>query len=303
MATITFPGHTRRVQRFFSKYGMGYLFIAPALILFVMFMVYPFISSFYLSLTAWNGADAVKVFIGLENYVNLSRDKVFWISLSHNLFWMVFGTIVPISLGLGLAMLIWNRPKGFLLYRTVFFLPQILGEGILAVIWKMIYQPRRGVLYVIGKQFDIGWMTFSPLAGTNTAQWALFAAAVWASAGFYFVILLAGLQNVEKDLLDSAKVDGANGFQRFIHVVLPQISHVMTLVTVLALIGGIKIFGIVSAITNGGPGTSTEVIATYAYKQFSQLSNVGYSASLTMIMAMLALVVTVAFIRLRERRA
>jgi len=302
MAALTFPEGSRKMRRFAAKYGIGYLFIAPALILFIMFMVYPFISSFYLSLTTWNGADPVKLFVGLQNYIDITKDRVFWISLSHNAFWMVFGTVVPIALGLSLALLIWNRPKGFLFYRTSFFLPQILGEGILAVIWKLIYQPRRGVLYVIGKQFNIEWMLFSPLAGYQSAQWALFAAAVWASAGFYFVILLAGLQNVEKDLLDSAKVDGANGFQRFIHVVLPQISHVMTLVTVLAMIGGIKIFGIVSAMTNGGPGTATEVIATYAYKQFSQLNNVGYSAALTMVMAFLALVVTVVFIRLRERR-
>lgn len=285
-----------RTQRYLS----GYLFVLPALLLYGLFTVYPFLSSFYLSLTSWNGADPHKAFTGFANYARLFADSLFWLSLRHNLLWMLTVSAGSISIGLLLAMLLWKRPRGFGFFRAVFFLPQILGDAILAVIWRLVYQPRRGVLYELGELFDLSWLSYSPLASTKAALWAVMIACIWGSIGFFFVIFLAGLQNVDKDLLDAAQVDGANPLQRFIHVVIPQLSHVITLVTVLALIGGIKQFGIVWAMTEGGPANSTEMIATYAYRNFSALSQVGYSAALTMFMALFALVITVVFIRLRE---
>jgi ABC-type sugar transport system permease subunit len=126
-------------------------------------------------------------------------------------------------------------------------------------------------------------------------------AAVWGAIGFFFVILLAGLQNVDMDLMDAALVDGANSWQRFWNVVIPQLSHVLTMVTSLALIGGIKTFGLIWAITQGGPGNATEMIATYAYTEFSRHNEVGYSCALTMLMAAIAFGFTIIFIRLRER--
>jgi raffinose/stachyose/melibiose transport system permease protein len=290
------------IGRFWSRYGVGYLFVAPAFVLYVVFMIYPFFSSFILSLQEWNGADPVKQFVGLGNYVRIAQDRLFWLSLQHNAIWMVLGTITPITLGLMLALLLWSRPVGFLFFRTVFFLPLILGDAILGIMWVIVYQPRRGILYQIGQM--TGWeaLKFSPLADVTLALYAVLVAGIWGSVGFFFVILLAGLQNVDADLIDAARVDGANAWQRFRHVVIPQLSHVLTMVTVLALIGGLRVFGIIWAITRGGPANGTEVIATYAYTKFSAESDVGYSAALTMIMAALALLVTVVFIRVRERR-
>lgn len=280
----------------------GYWFILPAMLLYLLFVIYPFVSSFYLGLTNWNGADPEKSFVGLENYIQFLSDPLFWLSLRHNLIWMGFVTIVEITIGLLLAVLLWDQPRGFLFFRTVFFMPQILGESILGVIWRLIYQPRRGVLYELGEIFDVSWLKFSPLASTEGALWAVMIASIWGSIGFFFVIFLAGLQNVDKELVEAAQIDGANGLQRMIHVVIPQLSNVINLVTVLALIGGLKQFSIVWSMTQGGPASGTEMIATYAYRNFSVLSNVGYSTALTMVMAFLALIITVVFIRLRERR-
>lgn len=302
MAAVAQPRKSAPVLReFWSKYGAGYLFILPALLLYLVFIIYPFINSFYLSLTRWNGAAPVKEFVGLQNYITLIQDKLFWLSLSHNFVWMTVGTFVPIAIGLFLAVLLWSRPHGFLVFRTVYFLPQILGDGILGIMWVLIYQPRRGILYQIGQA--MGWEAFrlSPLADYHLALWAVLIAGIWASIGFFFVIMLAGLQNVDMDLIDAARVDGANAWQRFWYVVIPQLSHVLTMVTVLALIGGLRVFGIVWTITQGGPANGTEVIATYAYTRFTLQSQVGYAAALTMVMALLALLTTVLFIRLRER--
>ncbi len=303
MAAIAQTGGSslRSARKFWSRYGVGYLFVLPALVLYLIFVAYPFASSFYLSLTDWNGADPVKNFVGLANYARILRDDVFWLSLQHNAIWMTVGTAVPIALGLFLAILIWSRPRGFIAFRTIYFLPQVLGAGILGVMWKLVYQPRRGILHQLGTSLDWDFLKLSPLADFHLALWAVLVAEIWASTGFFFVIMLAGLQNVDMDLIDAATVDGANAWQRFRHVVIPQLSHVITMVTVLALIGGLKVFGIIWAMTQGGPANGTEVIATYAYEWFSALGQVSYSAALTMVMAALALIITVVFIRVRER--
>ncbi len=291
----------RNVRKFLRKYSVGYVFVLPALVLYVVFVIYPFVNSFYLSLTDWNGADPVKNFVGLANYERIIGDDIFWLTLRHNAQWMIVGTIIPIALGLFLAMLVWSRPRGFMAFRTIYFLPQVLGAGILGVMWKLVYQPRRGVLHQVGEALNWELLQFSPLADFHAALWAVQLAAIWASIGFFFVIMLAGLQNVDMDLVDAARVDGANAWQRFRHVVIPQLSHVITMVTVLALIGGLKVFGIIWAITQGGPAHGTEVIATYAYEYFSALGEVSYSAALTMVMAALALIITIVFVRIRER--
>ena len=284
-----------------SKFGIGYLFVLPAVVLYLLFVMYPFFASLYFSLTKWNGVDPVKIFVGLANYDRLLQDKVVWIGLQHNLMWMAVGSFVPISLGLFLAMLVWSRPRGFLFFRTVYFMPQVLGTGILGILWSMVYQPRLGLLYEIGDRLGIEFLKFSPLADTRTALWAVLAAAIWAGVGFHFVIMMAGLQGVNMELLDAAEVDGANGMQRFFYVVFPQLSHQVTMVTVLAMIGGLKAFGLIWALTQGGPGHGTETIATRAYVHFLKLSEVGYSAAITMVMAFLALAMTFVFMRIRER--
>ena len=286
-----------------SRYTVGYLFLLPALILYGLFIAYPFIGSLIYSLTDWNGISPDQNFIGIGNYTQILQDPLFWESLKHNVIWMLVEGPAAIAIGLFLAILVWSQPRGMLFFRTVFFLPQVLGAGILGVVWLIIYQPRSGLLYAIGKALGISFLLKSPIGDYNTALWALLAAAVWASVGFYFVLMLAGLQNVNMELVDAAKVDGANAIQRFIHVIIPQLSHLLTTVSILAVIGSIKVFGLVWAVTQGGPAHATEVIATYAYTNFSKFSEVGYSTALTMFMAVIALIISVIFIWLRERNA
>ena len=293
---------TDSLGRFFRKYGVGYLFILPTVILYTVFILYPFLGSFYLSLTSWDGVSRSKTFVGVANYINLVQDPLLWASLQHNVVWMATMAVVPIFLGLVLAVLLWRRPPGFTLFRTFYFMPQILGAAVIGILWKFIYMPRRGVLAIIGQATGLPFLQHGMLAQTNTALAAILVANIWAGIGFFFVIMLAGLQNVDMDLMDAAKVDGANAVQRFRHVVIPQLANVITMVTVLALIGGLNVFDIVWSMTEGGPANSTEVVGTYAYTSAFLESNVGYAASLTMVMTALALMTTVIFIWVRERR-
>ena len=288
-------------RRHWLKYQAGYLFVLPALLVYALFMVYPFLQSIYLSLTSWDGAQPVKEFVGLANYAALLQDPLLWTSLSHNLIWVVLGTIAPLVIGLLLAIMLWNRPPGFTLFRTFFFLPQVLSSVVIAIVWGWIYNPIFGILNQGLSAVGLEHLERAWLGDGDVALYAVLAAAVWAQTGFVFVIFMAGLQNVSRDLLEAAMLDGANAWSRFWNVTMPQLASVTTVITVFLLIGGFNVFDVIFVMTAGGPANATEVIATYTYSEAFTQNRVGYGATLSMVMTVLSLVAAVVFMRIRER--
>ena len=286
--------------RHWARYGAGYLFVLPAFVLYAVFMVYPFGQSVYLSLTDWNGATPTKDFVGLGNYRRLFGEELLWTSLWHNVIWVTIGTLAPMIIGVLLAMLLWRRPRGFTLFRTAYFLPQVLSPVVIALIFNWMYNPIFGLL---NKALDgVGLESWSRgwLGDPDWALYAVLGASVWAETGFAFVVFLAGLQNVSRDLIEAATIDGANAWQRFWNVTVPQLSNVVNVVAALLLIGGFSAFDIIFVMTGGGPANATELIATYTYSSFIQ-NEVGYAAALSLVLTVISLVVSVVFVRLRER--
>ena len=280
----------------------GWAFVAPAVLIYAFFFIQPFFYSIYYSLTDWNGADPVKQFVGLSNYIKLAGDSLLWQALGHNLIWVIIGTVAPIAIGLLLGVLIWTGALGRVVFRTIYFLPVILSEVVVAIIWNWIYHPLFGAVNQILRGIGLDHLARGWLGDPQTALLALLITAIWTYYGFCFVIIMAGLQNVDISLVEAATIDGANGWQRFIHVIVPQLSHVITMITAFTLIGGFNVFGTVFVMTQGGPGTATQVIATYTYRKAFQESQVGYGAALSMVMTLLSLVTSYIFIRLRERQ-
>jgi ABC-type sugar transport system permease subunit len=289
-------------RRSWRRYRAGILFVLPALVLYLIFMVYPFFQSIYFSLTSWNGVAAVKEWVGLANYRELVGDNLFWLSLLHTVIWVIIGTIAPIVIGMLLALLLWRRPKGFTLFRTFFFMPQVLSTVVIGIIWNWIYNPIFGILNEILDAVGLEDLSRGWLGDPDIALYAVLIAAIWATIGFVFVILLAGLQNVSKDLLEAATVDGANVWQRFWNVTVPQMASVLNVVIALLLIGGFSVFDIVFVMTGGGPANATEVLATYTYKEAFTQNNVGYASTLSVVITVISLIASVTFIRLRERQ-
>ena len=280
----------------------GWVFVAPAVLIYAFFFIQPFFYSIYYSLTDWNGADPVKQFVGLGNYIKLAGDSLLWQALGHNLIWVIIGTVAPIAIGLLLGVLIWTGALGRVVFRTIYFLPVILSEVVVAIIWNWIYHPLFGAVNQILRGIGLDHLARGWLGDPQTALLGLLMTAIWSYYGFCFVIIMAGLQNVDISLVEAATIDGANGWQRFIHVIVPQLSHVLTMITAFTLIGGFNVFGVVFVMTQGGPGTATQVIATYTYRKAFQESQVGYGAALSMVMTFLSLVTSYIFIRLRERQ-
>jgi ABC-type sugar transport system permease subunit len=293
--------HWASIRKFWYRHGIKYVFLLPSLILFSVFFIYPFIQSIYLSLVKWDGVHPVKEFVGFGNYARILKDDIVRLALSHNVTWLILGTFIPIAVGLFLAILVWGRTIGKTAFRTVYFMPQVLATVVIGIIWNWIYNPIFGILNRVLETIGLGSLARGWLGDVHTALYAVLFAAIWARIGYVFVIFLAGLQNVDTQLLDAAKIDGANAWHRLWNVTLPQLSYVMTLIMVTSLIGAFSVFDIVWVMTQGGPANRTELIATYTFEKAFAQSEVGYGAALSMVMTIISLAVAVLYLYVRER--
>ncbi|MEU7837829.1 MULTISPECIES: sugar ABC transporter permease [unclassified Nonomuraea] len=299
--TLTATRRGARVTPSPSGRTLGYLFLVPAGLLYAGFILWPLAQSVYLSLTDWDGASPEKRFVGLANFQRMLGDGLFWRSLGHNLVWVVAGTALTMGVALLLAMFVWNRPRGFTALRTIYFMPQVLPAIIVGIVWSWIYNPAFGILNRALEAVGLESWTRGWLGDPTFALYAVMVASVWATVGLAFVIFTAALHNVDTDLLDAARMDGANGWQRFRHVVIPQLSNAITLVTVLLLVHGFQAFDHVWIMTKGGPDNATQLIATYTYQKAFMENEVGYGSTLSLVLTVISLLVSVAVVRVRER--
>ena len=277
------------------------LFIAPALIVYLVFMVFPFLYTIYLSFTNWNGVAETKNFVGLANYARMVGDPTALKAFYNNVIWVIIGTIAPVAIGLFEALLVWSGARGSLFFRTLFFLPFVLPLVVVGLVWQWIYHPLYGVVNKVLDGVGLESLSRGWLADPHTALYAVLIAAIWGASGFCFLILHASLQSVDISTVEAATIDGANWFQRAWNVIIPQIAPQLTMVTTVTLIGGFAVFDIIFVMTGGGPGTASEVLATYTYKAAFQQNEAGYGSALAMLITFLSLISAFVFVRLRER--
>jgi ABC-type sugar transport system permease subunit len=292
---------TRAGRRRRTSWPLVAVFVLPSLVVYALFMIWPFVGTLQLSLQAWDGFAAERTFVGLGNYIALVNDGAFWNSVSHILIWAVVGTIGPIAIALPLSILLWSGVRGRLAFRAIYFLPVILPAVVIGLVWGWIYNPLFGALNAILEGVGLGDLTRGWLGDAGTALYAVLIAAVWSYFGFCVVMFLAGLQGIDTNLVDAAKVDGANAWQRARHVLLPGIAPVFTFVLTITLVGAFSVFDIVYVMTRGGPGTATETMAGYAYKMAFGRNFAGYGAAISAVIAMVSLVLAVILLRYRER--
>ncbi len=286
------PFHLRRQLRSFG-------FIVPALVIYALFVLWPFLRTIYLSFTDSRGVGDEN-WVGLENYREMFNDDV-WNALKHNLIWIVLGTFVPIFVSLVLATMVWSKVKGTTFFRVVYFMPVVLAPSIVGVIWRWIYHPLFGPINKVLDAVGLDSLSRGWLGDSKTALYAILFAAIWAYFGFAFVILTAALGNIDDSLIEAAKLDGANAAQRFFYVVIPQLAPVLTMLTTFTLINGFNLFDIVWATTLEDPKPETEVLGTYVYQQAIVEKQVGYGSAVTMIITVLSLLVSWVVITVRER--
>jgi raffinose/stachyose/melibiose transport system permease protein len=300
--SLSSPRLYGRTRRRWSRGAQGWVFILPALVIYALFVLTPLVQSVYISFTDWNGVRPDLNWVGLSNYVQIFRDQRFLDALSHNILWVIVGTISPIVISLGVGMLLWPHTRGRTLFQSAFFMPHILSSVAVALIWAQVYHPLSGILNEFLRLVGLGKLATGWLGESNTALAAVLVTAIWAYFGFALTVIMAGLQSVNMELIDAAKVDGANSWQRFIHVIIPELRYVLTMITGYTLIGGFNVFDIVWVMTKGGPGTSTQVVSTLLYREAFLENDVAYGTSMAVVLAIISLVISAIFITLRERK-
>lgn len=274
----------------------GYMFLAPYLTMVVVFLIYPMFSGLWISLHDWAILGSARPFVGLANYVNLFKDDVFWKSLGNTFYFVLLSTPLLVVLGLLLAVLLNKKLPGTTFFRAAIFLPYLLSISVVGMLWLWLLQPRHGLLSFYLERLpllaQVNW-----LGDPRYAMPSIVMTTVWWTIGFNLVLFLAGLQDIPAELLDAAKIDGANAFQEFWFIVVPLLRRVTLFVVVMQVIRSFQIFGQVYVMTGGGPYGATRVLVQYIYESGFKYWKMGYASAMAYVM--LAFVMAFTFIQLR----
>jgi raffinose/stachyose/melibiose transport system permease protein len=279
-----------------------YLFLAPALIWYICFLVYPMYQSLMISFMDWDGLSANIKFVGLDNYrMIFFEDDTARLALRNNIVWTLGTLLIPTTIGLMLAVALDRKLRGRNIFRAIFYGPAVLPLVAVGMIWAWMYNPQFGFFNVFLRdigldQFARGWLSLY-----ETALAATFVTAVWGGIGFPMVLYLAALQAIPGEQYEAAKMDGANGRQLFFRITLPWLREANVIVFSLAVINSFKTFDLIYTMTYGGPGRSTQVLGTWMYFQSFQYYHSGYGAAIAWIIAAITLVMAIPYIQHMSR--
>jgi len=267
------------------------LFVMPAFLFYVMFLLIPIVGAGYYSLTDWSPVRQGYSFIGFSNYIEaFTRDPAFINSLLLTLRYTLFVFVLQNVFALGLALLIETRRRTKALFRTIFFLPNMLSLVISALMFRFIFT---NVFPEISGWTLLGFMDQSWLGDPNVSFYSILIVALWNGVGYMMIIYLAALQGVPIGLTEAARIDGASSIKRLFKITIPMIMHAITICSFLSLIRAFQIFDVVFRLTGGGPGRSTQVIALNIYEEaFSQNFRYGYANAKAMIFFAIILIIT-----------
>ncbi len=284
MKTMSKNSKKRVIKENFQAWGL----IAPAIIIMLIFTVYPILRSLYLSFTNYSFGMEAPVFNGIENYLRLFKTALFW-KVMRNTF--VFGlmTVIPsMIIGLGLALLVNRKGKHIGFLRTSFFYPAIMPMIAVASIWLFIYMAKNGLFDQLLITFGLEPMNV--LSSTSRVLPAMSVMYVWKEAGFLMVFFLSGLQSISEEVMEAAQIDGANYWTTFRKITLPLLGPTMLFVSTVALTNTFKLVDHVVIMTEGGPNNSSTMLLYYIYQQGFTNFNYGVSSTLTVIMLIILLV-------------
>ena len=274
MASLSSGGNIR-----LRKAALITLLLAPALVLFILFVVVPVFQAAFYSLFKWNGMGPLEKFIGFGNFSAMFKDKIFHTALTNNIKVVIVSLLIQLPLAFALALLLGrNRFKGEAVLRSIFFFPYILAEIVTGIIWKFIYNPQFGLPTIISKMFmdghEIGLM-----GDPSNAFNAILIVIIWKYLGFHMVLYIAGLQGVPSELEDAAVVDGAGRWQVIRHVIIPSMKNTFIISVFMSIIGAFNIFDVVWALGQGGPVHTSETLVTYLYNFGFKRFSFGYGSA------------------------
>ena len=276
-------------------------FYVPAVILMLAFIAYPLFNAVYLSFFNWNGYSVNKEFIGVQNYVSMFKDKVFLSSLRNTLIYGFGCTIFQQVIGLTLALFLNTKFKGRGIVRTVIYMPAMVSGLVMGYIMYFFFQYNGGVVNdILG---FLGLSGYDWLGNGGAAIAVIVFINTWQFVGVSMVIYLAGIQGVSQSYIEAATVDGANAWERFRYIILPLLIPAVASSVIYNLIGGLKLYDVIIALTDGGPAKKTHSLATYIANRYFDAERAGYAAAIgvfSFVMIMIISMIVNGFFRRKE---
>ena len=276
--------------------------MAPAMILFVVFVLYPIFYIFGASLYDWDGINDA-AYVGLQNFVEMfTDDRSFALAIRNSVYW-TFLTIFPqMSLGFLLASILTSGIPFQNVFRIIFFMPAIISPVVLGIIWQRIYAPYGGLLADLGRAIGVPFFIQPFIADPKIAIFSTIFVNVWQWTGFSMLMYVAGLQGLPEEVLSAAEVDGANIRQRIQYVIWPMLRHVHLTLILLGVIGTLQTFALVFMLTNGGPNHATEMLPTYIFQKAFTLQSMGYASAVAVVLLVIALSASIFQVRVLGSR-
>lgn len=263
-----------------------YSCIAPALILFAIFMIYPTISVFRMSLYEWGGLSARRTFVGLKNFRILLEDRFFLRAFQNTVLIITLVTIITLSIAIIFAyILIREKVKGENFFRVVFYIPNILSIAVIAAVFSAIYAPDQGLINGLGKLFNPDtWVNIQFLGNPRLVVYSVIGAMVWQAIGYYMVMYMASMGSIPTHLYEAAQIEGANRVRQFFDITLPLVWETVRTTLVFFIISSINIsFLLVNVLTGGGPNGASEVFLSYLYRQAYNNASYGYGMAIGVV--------------------
>ena len=283
-----------------SKYSTLVIFIIPALTIFTLFVVLPIVEAAYYSFYRWDGYGAPNKYVGLKNYKYLFKNKTFILSLKNNFYIIAISLFLQLPFALLVALMISDKIRGANFFRTVFFLPYILAEIVTGLIWAYIYDGNYGMVAAIWNFF--GAEPPHMIAEKETAMIALYIVIFWKYFGIHMMIYIAGLQNISKEVLEAARVDGAGPVTTAWRIKIPIILPTIRLSVFLSILGALQLFDIIMPLTGGGPSNQTHSMVTYLYYFGVMRMKFGFGSAIGVVIFLICFTIALTYQRTLMRK-
>jgi multiple sugar transport system permease protein len=280
-------------------------FLAPSLLLYGTYVIFPIFFSLYLSITQWDGISSAVLPLCLQsensclqNFIDLWSDDVFWTSIRNNLYWLIFFSLSA-PVGLALALFFHVKSRYANLYKSMFFMPMVFSLVVVGTVWSWFLQPNFGLVEYILSALGVlkDGEHFTLMSSDRWATAGLILTASWPHAAYCMVLYLAGLSNLQKNVIEAAEIEGVSRWQLLWHIVLPMLRPATLIVVIVTMIGALRSFDLVSIMTAGGPANSSNVLGLYMYQQTFENFRYGYGAAISVVLFATSLLLILLYLR------
>ncbi len=288
------------IEMLYVKKRTILLYMLPALILLTAFVFLPIVLNFIYALFRWSSFSTQWDFVGLANFARLLSDETVWVAFKNNLWYAVLSLIFQVGGSMLIAALLeekWMR-RSQPFFRTVYFLPSMISLTVVGILWQTIYSPVFGIVNPLLEKLGLGMLATDWLGNTRTAIFAVIAVSQWQYFGYTMVLSLVAMQGVPGDLYESAIIDGAGPFQRFIHITIPNIKEIILINCMTTIIGAFQVFDEIYIMTGGGPGRSSEVLGSYLFRTGFRNDEMGYASAIATMVFFVTFVFSVIQMRI-----